>query len=187
MLAELERRFPPPWAVELRVDGTPYTLVGATPAFLGRGDAHIKLRHAGISRRHAAIDADDAGFHLRDAGSRNGTLLGGLPIAGSVPLRGSGVIGLGDQCSVQYVVGEASVVLEILDGPDRGQRAVVIRGSWRSPGGAFTVTFREGMAVAASSAPGPVTLNGAVVSEPVVMLVGDTLDAPSGGRLEVRG
>jgi hypothetical protein len=186
MLADLERRFPPPLTVEVRVDGVPFTVVGASPAFVGRGDAHIKLRHAGISRRHAAIDADDEGFYLRDAGSRNGTLLAGISIAGRVPLRGSGVIGLGDQCTLQYSVVGAAVDLEILDGPDRGTRAVVVRREWRAPGGAFVLTFRDGTAVVASAAPGPLCLNGVRVAEPVVALIGDTIDAPAGGRLEVR-
>lgn len=186
LLTELERRFPPPWAIDVRLDGVPYTVIGTTSAVIGRGDAHVKLRHAGISRRHAAIDADDEGFHLRDAGSRNGTLLSGLPVAGRVPLRGSGIIGLGDQVTIQFRVGEASVDLEILDGPDRGLRAVVVAGSWNAPGGAFVLTFRDGMAIARAAGPGPLSLNGTAVSEPVVLLLGDTVDSPAGGRLEVR-
>lgn len=185
MLSELERRFPPPGAVDLRIDGVAISVIGTTPAFIGRGDAHVTLRHAGISRRHAAIDADDEGFHLRDAGSRNGTLLAGLPIAGRVPLRGSGVIGLGDQCTIQFAVSEASVVLEVLDGPDRGHRAVVVARSWTAPGGTFVLSFRDGLAIVRSAVPGPLSLNGAVVQEPVVLLVGDTVDSPAGGRLEV--
>jgi hypothetical protein len=186
MLSVLERRFPPPGAIDVRLDGVPFTVVGTTPAFIGRGDAHVKLRHAGISRRHAAIDADGEGFHLRDAGSRNGTLLGGLPVAGRVPLEGSGIIGLGDQCTIQFSAGEGSIALEVLDGPDRGQRAVIVAGSWNAPGGVFVLTFRDGMTIARSASPGALSLNGTAVSEPVVLLVGDTLDAPAGGRLEVR-
>ncbi len=186
MLSDLERRFPTaPGAVEVRVDGIRWVVVGTTPAFLGRGDAQIRLRHAGISRRHAAIDADPAGFHLRDAGSRNGTLLGGLPLAGRVPLAGSGILGLGDQCTLQFQVEGEAVELEVLDGPDRGLRAVVILGDWRAPGAAFRVTFSEGLATVIGAHDVGLVVNGSRTLEPVNLLIGDTIEAPGGGRIEV--
>lgn len=187
MFADLEKRFPPPGAVDVRFDGLRFVIVGATPATMGRGDAHIKLRHAGISRRHAAIDTDDTGFHLRDAGSRNGTLLAGLPLAGRVPLSGSGVIGLGDNCTLQFVVEESSVVLEVLEGPDRGLKAVIVNGSWRAPGDAFMLSFKEGMAVVEPPDSSVVQLNGKRTTAKIVLLVGDIVESATGHRLEVEG
>ncbi len=147
------------------------------------------MRHAGISRRHAAIDIDN-GFYVRDAGSRNGTLLGGLPVAGRLPLTGSGIIGLGDQCTLQYALGEQEdfVELDVLDGPDRGLHAVVVgRGAWVPPGGAFRLTFREGLAIVEEQGGGRLLLNEKATTTPVVLLVGDTIKSPAGGRIEVAG
>ena len=190
MLSDLEKRFPTPGAVDLRVDGVRYVVVGATPAILGRGDAHVRLRHAGISRRHAAIDVD-AGFYVRDAGSRNGTLLSGLPVAGRLPLTASGTIGLGDQCTLQYAVGESGdfVELDVLDGPDRGLHAVVVAGAWSPPSGVFRLRFREGLAIVEAQAEGGgrLLLNEKSTNTPVVLLVGDTVQSPAGGRIEVAG
>lgn len=187
MLTDLEKRFPIAGSIDLRVDGVRHLLVGAAPAFIGRGDAHVRLRHAGISRRHAAVDIDADGFHLRDAGSRNGTLLGGLPLAGRVPLTGSGVIGLGEHCSLQFAVDTDALGLEVLDGPDRGLKAVVVRGRWMTPGGSFGLEFRSGYAAVSSMIGAGLLLNGARTNEAIVALIGDTIEAAGGGRIEVIG
>ncbi|MCA9679877.1 MAG: FHA domain-containing protein, partial [Myxococcales bacterium] len=93
----------------------------------------LVLRTAGVSRRHAEIEVgavdDGARFMLRDAGSRNGTRIGGLPIAGRVPLAGTGELGLGDDLRVAYAtVGDdaadhhrpVALHLTVASGVDRG-------------------------------------------------------------------
>lgn len=185
MLNELEKKFPEPGQVVLRLDGLRFVVIGASPAFLGRGDAHLRLRHAGISRRHAAIDQSVDGFALRDAGSRNGTLIGGLPLAGSVPLDGSGIIGLGDQCTLQFSASSESVELEVLDGPDRGLKAIVVKSTWTSPNHVFDVAFRDGLATVFARDGGTLSINGSPTKGPITLLYGDTIEASGGGRLEV--
>ena len=86
------------------------------------------LRSGGISRHHAEIAVEGEGretrFVLADAGSKNGTRIGGLRIEGSVPLVGSGEFDLGDHCTVNFRVdgGQDAPVLTLsIDaGLDRG-------------------------------------------------------------------
>jgi tetratricopeptide (TPR) repeat protein len=185
MLEDLERKLPPPGTVELRLDGVRMVLAGAAPTYIGRGDAHIPLRHPGISRRHVAIDIDATGFALRDAGSRNGTSLGGIDVAGRVPLEGSGVIGLGAECTIQFTASPGALELEVLDGPDRGLRAVVIRRPWSPERSSFTFAFRDGLARVESNPAGALVLNGARTSSPIVLVMGDVVESPGGGRIDV--
>ena len=188
LLAELEQKLPRPGAVQLVVDGARILVVGRTPAIVGRGDADVALRHPGVSRHHAAIDADGQGFALRDAGSRNGTMLAGLPIAGTVRLEGSGTIGLGDESSLEFAVREDVLELKVLDGPDRGLRAIVTRGSCvPSPGAPFRIGFRSEMATVEDADGAELALNGVRVAGAIVVLVGDVIEAPAGGRIEVLG
>lgn len=63
-----------PALVRLLVEGGPVTI--------GRGDdCDLRLAHASISRRHAELQADEAGWMLRDLGSKNGSHVGGQPVA----------------------------------------------------------------------------------------------------------
>ncbi len=185
MLERLERRLPPTGTLEIRLDGIRMILSGAAPSYLGRGDAHLRLRHPGISRRHAAIDMDSEGFAVRDAGSRNGTKLGGLPLAGRVPLEGSGTIGLGTQCTLQFSVSDAAVDLEVLDGPDRGLKAVLLARPWAPPRSPFLFSFKDGMARVEEKDGAPLVLNDKKTTSTVVLLRSDVVEALGGGRIEV--
>ena len=124
--------------------GQPSLLVCALPVIaIGRDPlCDVPLRTGGISRHHAEIEVassptamDDVPvFFLRDAGSRNGTLLGGVAIAGMMPLADSGNIGLGDDCRIEFVVRAAPprLLLTVATGVDRGLRIVVMRATERS-------------------------------------------------------
>ncbi|RMH41445.1 MAG: FHA domain-containing protein [Deltaproteobacteria bacterium] len=86
----------------------------------------VVLRSGGISRTHAAIAVEGDGasrtFVLRDLGSRNGTRIGDLPIAGAVPLAGAGAFSLGDDCTLEFEVrGDPPLLaVEVVSGIDRG-------------------------------------------------------------------
>ncbi len=119
--------------VELRPrGGGPGVVVSAGPTIgLGR-DAlcDLALRAGGVSRRHADIDIGDAPrFSVRDGGSRNGTMLGGMPIAGKMPLADRGVIELGEDCRIEFAVtGEPPILaLTVQNGLDRGRKLVAAR------------------------------------------------------------
>lgn len=119
--------------VELRPRGGGPGIVASAGPVIGLGrDAlcDLPLRAGGVSRRHAEIEIGDAPrFCVRDAGSRNGTLLGGLPIAGKMPLADRGVLELGEDCRIEFVVaGEPpALALTVQNGIDRGRRLVAAR------------------------------------------------------------
>jgi len=63
---------------------------------LGRAsDNHIVLLDTHVSSYHARLDRGDGEWWLMDLGSRNGTLLNGVPITKAVPLADGDVIGVG--------------------------------------------------------------------------------------------
>jgi tetratricopeptide (TPR) repeat protein len=145
LLGELGQRLLPAGQVRLRQRrrGTDPQAAGAAPSretvYLGRfpialgrsgagGEALPPWADAGLSRDHAQIevgsDADGAPFLLRDLGSKNGTTLDGLPIAGPLPLRGDGEIGLGKHICLHFVVVGRTLELAILRGRGQGLRLV---------------------------------------------------------------
>ncbi len=124
----LRRRTPAKSAGDKLATGHVVVACGGERVQLGRDSlCDLVLRSGGVSRIHAEIEVgtDDDGarqFMLRDAGSRNGTLIGGLPIAGTVPLLGTGSFSLGDDCRIDYGVdGDPPVLtLQVQSGLDRG-------------------------------------------------------------------
>jgi DNA-binding winged helix-turn-helix (wHTH) protein len=56
-------------------------VVGRDPA------SGVHVDHAGVSRRHARITVTGDDARIEDLGSKNGTTVGGTPVAGAVALR----------------------------------------------------------------------------------------------------
>ena len=127
---ELEAKLVADGAVLLRAGAAGHTrerrYVGAFPLVMGRdASCQLALRDAGISRQHAEIvTTDEGGFAIRDCGSKNGTALGGVRIAGALPIEGQGDIGLGELCVIHYAVRGDTLTLEVTNGLDRGMRAI---------------------------------------------------------------
>jgi hypothetical protein len=57
---------------------------------------------------------------LRDLDSRYGTSVAGLPLAGRVPLVGSGRFGLGDECNLDFEMENDVLIVKVANGLDRG-------------------------------------------------------------------
>lgn len=156
-------------ALQLR-RGERITLAALPRVVIGRDPlCEVVLRSAGVSRRHAEIEAepDEAGglrFAVRDAGSRNGTRLGGLPLAGSVPLRGTGGFALSDDCAIEFTADADLLVLRIERGLDRGAAALL--GATGRPislarfGCAVDVRFERGRPILVHPPGQPLILNG---------------------------
>jgi hypothetical protein len=108
--------------VELRRRGKPLIVACAAPKLvLGRDPlCDLTLRAGGVSRQHAEIERTAEAFQLRDLDSRNGTTVSGLPLAGRVPLAGTGKFGLGDECTIEYELVGGALILRCTSSLDRG-------------------------------------------------------------------
>lgn len=199
LLDELESRLITGGRVALRRRGEP-TLTGVAvgAVVLGRDPlCELPLRAGGVSRRHAeiAVGGPDQAprFHLRDLGSRNGTLMGGLPVDGSMPLDGAGSFDLGDQCRVEFEVRGTPpcLRLRVASGLDQGQ-VLVAAGEGEvialadMAGLPLRLWFRDGRPLMAASAAGVrLILDRESIAHGHVQLVhGDTL-AVDGIEVEV--
>jgi tetratricopeptide (TPR) repeat protein len=108
--------------VELKRRGKPLLVACAAPKLvLGRDPlCDLTLRTGGVSRQHAEIERTQDAFYLRDLDSRNGTTVAGLPLAGRVPLAGTGSFGLGDECTIDFELTDNTLILRCGSGLDRG-------------------------------------------------------------------
>jgi tetratricopeptide (TPR) repeat protein len=136
--------------LELKRRGKPLIVVCVAPHLvLGRDPlCDLTLRAGGVSRQHAEIEHAGEAFAVRDLDSRNGTTLAGLPLAGRVPLVGSGQIGLGDECEIDFAAHAGGLTLRVRGGLDRG--VALIAGREGAPidlaplGVAIDVVFHRG-------------------------------------------
>ena len=112
--------------VELRRRGKPLVVAcAAEKLVLGRDQlCDLTLRAGGVSRQHAEIDRDGRVFTLRDLDSRNGTSIAGLPLAGRVPLAGTGRFELGDECALDFELVDDQLIVIVAKGLDRGMTMV---------------------------------------------------------------
>ncbi|HEY4243875.1 MAG TPA: FHA domain-containing protein [Kofleriaceae bacterium] len=112
--------------VELRRRGKPSIIAcAAGKLVIGRDPlCDLTLRTGGVSRQHAEIEHTGEQFLLHDLDSRNGTTLAGLPLAGHVPLVGTGRFGLGEECAIDFEHTGNSLILRVASGLDRGAALV---------------------------------------------------------------
>jgi hypothetical protein len=156
-------------------DETAY--VGAFPLVLGReATCELVLRDGGISRRHAEIVRGDT-FLLHDLESKNGTLLGGLPIAAgsSLPLVGAGELGLGEVCVIAFETTDALLRLRITRGLDRG-RVIVASAGALPIGDDAVLQFLDGRPKLAARPGRRLVLNGVLAGGAVQLIRGDQIE-----------
>jgi tetratricopeptide (TPR) repeat protein len=189
LLDELDASLVTGGRVELRrrhgrgliVCGTPAIAIGRDPL------ADLPLRSGGVSRHHAEVGVLGGGrFELRDTGSRNGTAIGGVQLAGPVPLAGAGRFALGDHCTIDFDVadpppgGAAALHLHVEAGLDRGVELLAVADGERvdlsGAGLPVDVEFHRGRPWLGHGAAAEVRLNGEPVGEIRIQLVrGDAL------------
>jgi tetratricopeptide (TPR) repeat protein len=155
----------------LHVCAVPTVTIGRSP------DCTLPLRAASVSRTHAVIAAP--GYTLRDGGSRAGTLIGGLPLAGEVPLVETGRFALGEDCEIAWKAGD-TLELQVVKGLDRGLMLIHAAEGQRvslAPrlGLAVAVWFHGGRPYAAAEAGGSLHLNGEAARGAVQLLRQDVL------------
>lgn len=173
----------------------PVTVCCNTEILLGRDQlCDLLLRSGNVSRRHAEIlvtPDGEARFQLRDAGSRNGTRVGGMPISGTVPLLERGSFDLGDEYTIEYQVMGALLSLRVARGMDLGAQLLV--GADKQAidvteqlGAPAQLRFERGRPFLLSTGPGAeLSLNGEVCATQVQLIHGD-LVVVGGREIEVQ-
>jgi hypothetical protein len=176
-LEQLEARVLTDGKVTLRFDGRDTLYVGAFPLALGRESiCHVVLRDAGISRRHCEVVRTGGEFALRDLHSKNGTTLGGVPIApgGTLPLAGDGELGVGEHCGMRFSGKGELLELEVTRGLDRGMR--ILASPKRFPiAGVADLGFTDGRPRLTARS-GSLHLNGVHAGGDVQLIRGDLIE-----------
>lgn len=78
-----------PWALEVEEPGSASRILPLTPgrSLLGRSpDNAIVIAHASLSRQHARLEVGPNEVWVEDLGSKNGTLVDGLPVRARQPV-----------------------------------------------------------------------------------------------------
>src|SRR5262249_44128908 len=130
-----------------------------------------------------------ASFQLRDLDSRNGTSLAGLPLAGKVPLVGTGRFGLGDECAIDFELANGMLILRVAGGLDRGAALVAGEDGARldlSPvGSGLDIVFQRGRPLLGRGSCKEVAFNAEPLGELRVQLIrGDRIVA-DGDEIDV--
>ncbi len=169
--------------VALRVAGRELVVVGREELVLGR-EGDVMVRGASVSRRHAVVRVVAGGLVVRDLGSRNGTLLRGVPIAGELRVTGEAELGLGDDVTLALVPGPGSVAITAVVGLDQGLEWLAGAEPIAVPGLRARLRFPDGWATLEVDAQVSARLGRQAVAAPVALLRGDVLEV-GGVRVEV--
>jgi hypothetical protein len=179
---------------ELRRRGKPLIVACAAPKLvLGRDQlCDLALRAGGVSRQHAEIERDDhppRSFVLRDLDSRNGTSLAGLPLAGRVPLVGTGRFGLGDECAVDFEMEGERLLLKVANGLDRGVALIAGADGQKldlsGVGLGLEITFQRGRPLLGRGACKDVTFNDEPLGDVRVQLIRGDRVVADGDEIDI--
>lgn len=156
----------------MTVGGRQTVLLSRFPCTLGR-EGDVVLRGGSVSRKHATLDRAGAVWRVTDAGSRAGTLIDGVPIAGTLGLTEGLTVHLGQDVVLRVGAPDgANLALDVERGLDRGRRVVLLGDAWRSPFGAV----RFGARGPVLEPSGAVQLNGQKVAMSVLLTRGDRIE-----------
>jgi hypothetical protein len=192
-MRQLLRRLDERWVrgpVTLSIGGRRVGFASHLPAVLGRSDADVCVRGTSVSRQHAEIALEGGRFVLRDRGSRNGTLVSGMPLAGPLPIEGALEVGLGEDVTLSVRVSGTACEIEVVRGLDRGLLHVVGQGALAVPG-APAILELDGEGAALTPLPGEAATlipagasTGRKVQGRIDLLRGDAIEL-GGARIEV--
>ncbi|MGE0401037.1 MAG: FHA domain-containing protein [Kofleriaceae bacterium] len=191
MLDQLDTALLTAGKVELKRRGKPLIVAcAAEKLVLGRDPlCDLTLRAGGVSRQHAEIEREGDSFVLRDLDSRNGTTVSGLPLAGKVPLAGTGKFGLGDECSIEYEREGELLILRCTNGLDRGVALIAgpegTKISLASLGSSLDVVFKNGRPLLGRGTAKDVMFNGEPLGDVRVQLIRDDRVIADGDEIDI--
>jgi pSer/pThr/pTyr-binding forkhead associated (FHA) protein len=134
LLADLDKRLLSRGRVNIQVGSDTLSVLGRLPISIGRdGECDLVVRGPSVSRIHISLDydLDTHTFIIEDRGSRNGTCVAGLPIAGELPLPDQATIDLGESCRLVTETHQSTtphLELRVERGMDAGKSAYLLAG-----------------------------------------------------------
>lgn len=154
-------------------------IVGVKELVIGRSDAMLTISSPALSRQHLRITKSEGDFAVEDMKSRNGTLLRGMKITGSVPVGAQLDLKLGGEIPLTLLPSKrAPGALELQVG---GEHYVVAFGA--VPLGIFDWTLdweAEDWVVLRTSAEHPPVNGDLALTTTCHLLVGDALSKARG-------
>jgi hypothetical protein len=170
------------------LSGRPLNLVVDDEVVIGRAEGALLVRSTVLSRRHLSIAKKDGVVVALDLGSRNGTFLRGMRIAGALPI-GNGVdLELGGMVKVR--VAPSAVFEGAVDVEVGGERYVAPLGPALLGVGGWRLERAPDGWVEFATGDGPPAYGGdMVMSSRTTLLVGDRFAEVRGGQaaLEIVG
>jgi hypothetical protein len=170
------------------LSGRPLKLLVAEEVVIGRTEGMLLVRSSALSRRHVAITKKNGAIVLFDLGSRNGTLLRGMRIAGVLPVRDGIEVELGGVVKLKVV--PSTLFADAVDVEVGGERYVALLGPALLGIGDWQLAVAPDGWVELVTGAGPDAYEGdMVLSSPTTLVVGDRLAEVRGGRavLEIVG
>ncbi len=149
---------------------------------LGR-DGDLRVRGVSVSRQHTEVRKSESGLEVQDLESRNGTLIAGVPISGTLEVKGEAVVGLGADASVRVSKSNATIRFEVLSGLDRGLEAYAADSPFDVEELGGRIISLEGCLSLRPAS--KVRLNGEPTTAPIVLVQGDVIETAS-ERIEVQ-
>lgn len=185
LIHSLSERLVKPPSIRLDVDGEAARYVLLAQVIVGRTGAAIEVSSPMLSRRHLSVEMRDGAPAVEDLATRNGTLLAGSRLAGSLPVRGPLSLRLGGEVPCELAPRAAGgVTAEVA-----GERYVlplaprVAVGPWvieALPGG-------EGVRLSVPPGAPPPILNGGVsAGEGLDLCFGDVIHRDRQGTVALR-
>lgn len=165
--------------------GARRTLVLGDEVVIGRTEGTLKVPSSAVSREHLRIFRKDGAPHVLDLGSRNGTQLRGINLAGAMPIHEEMELKLGKEVPLRLrLSGAAAGAIEIELG---GERYLAFLGDARLPdlGWSF-VMGHDGWVELVSSAEHPAHVGEIAWVPRASLLVGDALSAAREGEPDLK-
>lgn len=165
----------------------PYSLVTGDEVVIGRTEGSIRIPSSAVSRRHLVLSRDREAVVVRDLGSRNGTQLRGINLAGSLVVGDGLEVTLGKEVKLRLSPSariEGAIAIEIA-----GETYHAGLGPVRTPSPGLALVMGADDWIELASGSVPVYAGEIELAPRPTLLVGDALATTRGGArvLEILG
>jgi FHA domain len=161
------------------VRGVPLALVLGDEVVIGRSEGALTISSNAVSRRHARVARDpESGAFIEDLGSRNGTQLHGMAIAGKMSVGEGLELKLGKEVSLRVTPSaalEGAVEIELA-----GSKWIAPLGPARIGVGAWRLELAADAWIELSSGDPPAYLHDVALTARTTLLVGDAVSETRG-------